>query len=187
LRSRRSPINYSIYQSLFPEYFNISAGDRNFGQGLLVNLVSPSRGLLIFSPILILSISGFVLAMRERENRPLYMAYGAIVVMMLMVMAGAPMWWAGHSYGPRFTTDILPFVSFFMSFTLMYFSGLGHRARMALIAGTVVLALISFAIHFRGATSSSAMAWNVVPNNIDSNLHRLWDWRDPQFLRSVFR
>ena len=179
--------NYSIYQSLFPDYFNTYAGERDFWQGLLGNLVSPSRGLLIFSPILILSISGFVLAMRERESRPLYLAYGAIVVLMIMVMAGAPMWWGGHSYGPRFTTDILPFVAFFMSFTLMYFSGLGHRARNAFLGITVVLVLVSFAMHYRGATSSSALDWNVIPNNVDSNLHRFWDWRDPQFLRNVLR
>jgi hypothetical protein len=47
-----------------------------------------------------------------------------------------------------------------------------------------VLAVIGALIHAQGALRTSPMSWNVIPNEIDRNLDRLLDWRDPQFLRT---
>jgi hypothetical protein len=180
--------NYTIYGSLVPNYYTgVYAGERDFLQGLLANLVSPSRGLLIFSPILLLSISGFVLAIRQRDERLLYFAYGLIVVLMMTVIAGAPAWWAGHSFGPRFTTDLLPFLAFFMAFNFDWLATLGRHTRQIFICVTAVLAVISFLIHWQGATRFETMLWNIVPENIDQHPDRAWDWRDPQFLRGIRR
>jgi hypothetical protein len=48
----------------------VTVGDNStFGEALLGNLISPARGLFVFSPVLIFAIGGFWLAMRTREGR----------------------------------------------------------------------------------------------------------------------
>jgi hypothetical protein len=185
--------NISIYGGPFPTYYlngGLGKGpclgarlECPMWEGALGNLVSPSRGLLVFSPILIISISGFLLAMREDEQRPLYVAYGLVVVLMFLVIAAAPVWWAGHSYGPRFTSDLVPFLAFFTSFNFAYIGNLGYHARRAAITVTVLLAVVSLLMHAQGAIRSETLTWNPDPDDIDENPSRAWDWRDPQFAR----
>ncbi len=187
--------NYSIYGGPFPTYYltglgstgtiRLGAGEFSMWESILGNLVSPSRGLLVYSPVLILSISGFLLAIRHEQERALYVAYGLIVSLMFLVIVCAPIWWAGHSFGPRFTTDLVPFLAFFTSFNFVYFGKLGARTRMAAITGAFLLAGGSFFMHAQGALRVAPLAWNFSPNNIDENPSRAWDWRDPQFARGI--
>ena len=176
--------NFVIYGGPFPSYYlqNLST-DHSLLEGMLGNLVSPSRGLLVFSPVLILSISGFAAAMRDRERRLLYGAYALIVLITLFIIGKSSMWWAGHSFGPRFTTDLVPFLAFFVPFNVYYFENWQGRARTVAFACAGVLFAISAAIHGNGAIRGAPMAWNVFPQNIDENPARAWDWSDPQFAR----
>ena len=177
--------NISIYGVPFTAYYltGLGQGQSSMWESVLGNLLSPSRGLLVFSPVLIFSISGFVLAMCEHQERPLNIAYGLIVALMFVIIVRAPIWWGGHSFGPRFTTDLLPFLVFFTSFTFAHFGKPGNRARMTAISGAVVLAIASLLIHAQGAIRPEPLAWNAVPDNIDNDPARAWDWRDPQFMR----
>jgi len=54
-------------------------------------------------------------------------------------------------------------------------------ARVAANNTTFVLADASFLLHSQGATRRETLDWNTIPNNIDENPSRAWDWRDPQF------
>ncbi|MBK9518646.1 MAG: hypothetical protein IPO09_15095 [Anaeromyxobacter sp.] len=70
-------------------------------------LVSPSRGLLAFSPFLVFSAAGAVLAFRRpafHPLRPLVVAAAAALV----VEAGWFDWWGGWSYGWRRLCDLGP-------------------------------------------------------------------------------
>jgi len=49
----------------------------------------------------------------------------------------------------------------------------------------VVLIGVSAFIHGRGARKPDGYLWNVTPVNVDQSPSRLWDWRDPQFLRGL--
>jgi hypothetical protein len=73
--------NIATYGAILPSYYlGLSyAGEGSFSTALLGNLFSPSRGLFIYSPILLLSITGFVIAVREADERMLNVAYGMIV------------------------------------------------------------------------------------------------------------
>jgi hypothetical protein len=152
-------------------------------EALLGNLLSPSRGLLVYSPIFILSLGGFALALRKRDERPLHLCFAAIVVAHWLVVSRFPHWWAGHSYGPRFMTDVVPFLAYFIAFNFERLGTLAGMSRGAAQASIVLLATLSVVIHSRGATSEAVYQWNKVPNNIDEAPARLWDWRDPQFAR----
>ena len=178
--------NFAVHKSLLPAYYSREAFSQTtrFAEGLLGNLFSPSRGLLIFTPVLVFALSGFVLALRDRVQRPLHIAYGATVVAHLIIVGAASMWWAGHSFGPRFTTDIIPFLVYFTAFNFRLPASFRPRTQATLSASIVVLALASMLIHAQGALRGATMTWNYIPNEIDRNPSRVWDWTDPQFTRT---
>jgi hypothetical protein len=179
--------NLAIYHWVLPPYYTTNAFSESshFLEGVLGNLFSPSRGLFVFSPVLLFSLSGFILALREKEQRALHVAFGAIVVLDMIIVGSAAVWWAGHSFGPRFTTDIVPFLVYFVPFNFSAFAALKPKARSVGIALLAGLTLMSAAIHANGALRNETTYWNWMPDNIDSNPDRTWDWSDPQFLRGL--
>jgi hypothetical protein len=179
--------NIHIYGNLLPPYYSSNAFSPNtrFVEGLLGNLFSPSRGLFVFSPVLLLSLSGFVLALRDSSQRALHVAFAVIILGHFVIVGEASMWWAGHCFGPRFTTDIAPFLTYFAAFNLRVPAEFGRAARVAGRTAVVVLAIVSAAIHSQGALRGVTLRWNVEPSNIDQNPSRAWDWRDPQFLHGI--
>ncbi len=181
--------NVVVYKALIPPYYMREAFSEHtrFAEGLLGNLFSPSRGLLVFSPVLVFALSGFVLALRDGAERPLHVAYGAIVVGHLIIVGAASLWWAGHSFGPRFTTDIVPFLVYFTAFNFRLPARFAPRMQVPVSACIAVLALVSMLIHAQGALHVETLVWNATPDNIDQNPSRAWDWTDPQFARAYRR
>jgi hypothetical protein len=179
--------NFSLYDAMLPTYYSAArmAAPTAFGEGLLGILFSPSRGLLIFTPVMVFAVSGFVLSLRAPEQRPLHIAFAAIVAGITGIIAAWPEgWWGGRAFGPRFMTDVVPFLAYFVTFNFHLPAAAGQRTRGWVAASVMVLAVIGALIHAQGALRTSPMSWNVIPNEIDRNLDRLWDWRDPQFLRT---
>jgi hypothetical protein len=57
-------------------------------------------------------------------------------------------------------------------------------ARRVLATATfAALAAIGIAIHAHGAIDKRTWLWNSTPANVDYAPERLWDFRDPPFLR----
>jgi hypothetical protein len=78
--------------------------------GLAGLLVSPSRGLLIFSPVLGFAFVGVSRAFREAEYRPLRpLLVGALCMMALQCKWFD--WWGGHTFGYRPWLDAMPYLS----------------------------------------------------------------------------
>ena len=61
-------------------------------------------------------------------------------------------------------------------------AGLLRENRLARAAAGAALAW-SIALAGTGAFCYPAEAWNTKPSDVDLNHQRLWDWRDPQFVR----
>lgn len=81
--------------------------------GALGLLFSPSRGLLIFSPVLVPSFWGMARVFRRpgwRELRPL----AVYVVATMGLQAKWFDWWGGHAYGYRPWMDVIPFLALFL-------------------------------------------------------------------------
>ena len=178
--------NYTIYGALLPPYYLLASviNQSSFMDGFLGILFSPSRGLVIFTPVTIFALSGFALSLRRGEERALHVMYGVIVAGVTCLYGMWPVWWGGHSYGPRFMTDILPFLIFFVAFNFRLPAGVPRFARSLLAITIVVSAAIGSFIHGKGALRWAPHVWNSSPSNVDQNPARLWDWRDPQFLRT---
>jgi hypothetical protein len=77
------------------------------GAGLAGLLVSPMRGLLVFSPFLLFVPLGLVRRLRTPGTRVLAALLTAAVIAQLMLYAKAD-WRMGASWGPRWLTDTLP-------------------------------------------------------------------------------
>jgi hypothetical protein len=92
---------YAIAQ---PEYKTFFQTDWSGVPGLLI---SPARGLLVFSPLFLFLPLGLMLRWRSAASRGLALALGCGVAAQLLLYAQAD-WRAGESWGPRWLTDILP-------------------------------------------------------------------------------
>lgn len=72
---------------------------------------SPSKGILIYSPIFIFSFVGFYIAMKKgwRENSQ-YLAYFLIVIFHTLIISLWKHWYGGYSFGYRMSSDIIPYL-----------------------------------------------------------------------------
>jgi hypothetical protein len=80
---------------------------------------SPFRGLFFFSPVLLLTVPGFILWWRSREHRAELWVALASVVAMILFNASSVMWWGGFAVGPRYLLPALPFLAIPAIFVLV--------------------------------------------------------------------
>ena len=78
-------------------------------EGALGLLVSPSRGLLVFSPVLGPAFWGVVQTFRDPRWHVLRPLSGAAIVMMAVQCKWFD-WWGGHAYGYRPWLDAVPYL-----------------------------------------------------------------------------
>lgn len=182
--------NYSIYHQFLPHYYLPGMLSHITPTALLGTIVSPSRGLFIFAPVLILSIYGIYLRLAQQGRRWLrevdsYLA--AILGLHWLAISAFPVWYGGWSIGPRYFADVVPFLIFFLIPVLEKLPAIPVKAMAQRTATTAVigLAVVSLLINFWCSTSPGPMAWNGIPDNVDTHLSRLWDWGDMQFLRNL--
>jgi hypothetical protein len=156
-----------------------------FGRGIAANLVSPSRGLLVFTPVVLLGVVGVVVGLKRRTLGDLELLATGATALLVVAAACNPVWWAGFAYGPRLLTDVLPFVAVMaLPLAALWPQRLGAvtpAGAVALAAVAVVVAW-SVAVHARGATAEVTWNWNSVPRSIDDDPDRIWSWSDAQFV-----
>ncbi len=75
--------------------------------GLAGLLVSPTRGLLVFSPFLAFVVVGLIQRLRSPDTRALAVVLTLAVVGQFVLYAQGD-WRSGTSWGPRWLTDVLP-------------------------------------------------------------------------------
>lgn len=146
-----------------------------FGEALAANLVSPGRGLFVFSPIAVLAIVG---AVRARDRDPLLWAAIAVVPLHWVLVSLYEHWWGGNSYGPRLFTDVLPLLV--VAAITLGGQGAFTRAwvRTGVGAAVVALAAVSVVVHAQGALVLSSGCWSSVPVAIDADSSRVWSVSD---------
>jgi hypothetical protein len=148
------------------------------GVGLAGLLVSPSRGLLIYTPWAAFAFWGAAKVWKEKSpggGGPLLLALTAIFV----VQAGFSEWFGGWCFGPRYLTDLLPFLAWFL--VSLWTSIWARPVLRAAFVATVATALW---VQVVGAFYYPSGNWDGLPVNVDRHPHRLWDWSDNQILRS---
>lgn len=166
---------YYLRQQFLP--FSVDSAPK-FLSALAGHWISPSRGLLIFSPFLAFSLAGMVQAVRQGWAAPLprYLISG--LVAHWLVISWFADWPAGHCYGPRYFSDVTPVFLFFL---IPWLQARPKRAWTA--AAFAALSLWSGFVHFRGAAHWDVYLWNADPRG--ASPEHAWDWKDPQFLRGL--
>ena len=157
-----------------------SAWSGSFLAGLLGVLVSPSRGLFVYAPILLYPVAGLVLWVFRRRGGLLACA-AAVTAVGIGTIAMFSVWWGGHSFGPRLVADVLPalVLGLVPVWPAAWRSWRGRAILVAVFAVSVAAEAVG-AFHF---PSPRDVEWNTSPRNVDQAHERLWDWRDPQLLR----
>ncbi|MBX9754732.1 MAG: glycosyltransferase family 39 protein [Pseudomonadaceae bacterium] len=180
-------IGWSLHEfgQILPDYYlpkRLEGGD--FKTALYGNLLSPARGLLIFSPFLLISLLLTIgLAPRNKGLAKLGLISLAWPLAHLLSVSQFPHWWAGWSFGARLMVDALPglFVGLFAGL-----AALGHKRNLA-YAAVAVSGLFAIYINtYQALFNPYGMQWNVEPN-VDQYPEYLFDWRYPQFLHSKNR
>jgi hypothetical protein len=178
-----------VYGMPLPPYYlpqNQGTGaPLGFLEALAGNLVSPSRGLFVFSPILVLSIPGAALTLRRGRARALATAIVVIVVLHWLAVSTFKVWWGGHSIGSRYLSDMVPYLVYFLIPVIQQVLPARGGRRLALLAGVICLAAASFLVHFHCANNMGPGSWNAFPVDVDERPSRVWDLDDIQFLRDI--
>jgi hypothetical protein len=181
--------NYANHGSLLTAYY-LPGGQpigvwRDVPGVMAGHLVSPNRGLLIFSPVFGVALVACAIIATTGRASGLFWAAVLILLGHLLVISLFAQWWGGHSYGPRFWTDVLPLLMYLMIPALGLLET--RRGTMRALAAFCFALLCgwSFFVHFRAATTWDVWEWNASPASVDAHPERNWDWDDLQILRGL--
>jgi hypothetical protein len=106
--------------------------------GLPGLLISPSRGLLVFSPFLVFLPAGLILRLREPGTRGLALALSFAVAAQFLLYSQAD-WRAGVSWGPRWLTDLLPILIWMLAPAMLVLRPLALGLLIAAMAASVIV------------------------------------------------
>jgi hypothetical protein len=190
-------VTYHYYGSLLQPYDQATklGLPSTFFESIGAQLISPSRGLVIFSPIVLVALAGLMIAWRRRSITPLDGLSAVAIPCYLIVIALFPVWWAGTSFGPRFMTETLPFllvlsipfVDWIVAWRAEKSENRPLTYRVCVVGAVVVLAFSVF-VNAQGALLSSTICWNLKAHGIasvDKDPARVWSWSNPQVVYGV--
>lgn len=165
--------------ALRPEAHGVTSSiGRDPWMGALGLLVSPSRGLLVFSPLVAVVLAGVRRSLREFQDLRLGWLLAASAVL-FVEYACYSVWWGGFTFGPRYMMDVL--VPLTPAAALGVEAVLRQSWSRWLAAGALAWSVV---VSATGAFMYPNDQWNTSPESVDTHHGRLWDWRDPQIVRA---
>ncbi len=131
-----------------------------FGNPQLSNvLLSYRNGLLVYSPVLIFALAGFIPLFRQKnENSPVLLLYFSIL---LYVLASWWCWWFGGSFGGRSFIDAYPVLAFPLAAFIRWAGSRQAWVRMGMVLVAALLIHLNYRqsyqagkgyIHWEGMT-----------------------------------
>ncbi len=167
----------NVFGTALPPYYSpdrVFHADK-FPEALAGNLISPARGVFLWSPIYLFSLYGVY---RVIKGSRLEFGYTAAVVCVVhwFVVSSFPDWWGGHSVGSRLMSETAPLLAYLLIPFLQQ-----TPARPVLLGMFGCAAAVSILLHVRSIYSFQVLEWNTRPE-INEHPERIWDFRDPQFL-----
>lgn len=154
-----------------------------FDSALLGVLFSPSRGLFIYQPwvvlVLISAALGFAPLRRWKVRAPgWWLVCGLTLLTHVLLVAAWTMWWGGHCWGSRLLAGVIP-LGGLLAMPAIARLWQKQAGRVALI----VLLMLSTLPHWP-RVFTDARHWNVEPTNVDEHPERLWSWSDSPLLHA---
>lgn len=145
--------------------------------GLAGLLVSPARGLLVFTPFLIFLPVGLRQRLRLPETRALALLLSLAVVAQLLLYAQGD-WRAGTSWGPRWLTDLLPI--------LVWMLAPAPLVLRPVARGLLVIAMaVSVGVQTVGAFWYTRTSDELIYANEPGSMRGAWNWRNVPFITEL--
>ena len=143
-------------------------------------LFSPSRGLFIFCPWIVVALFTLPATASRIARRPVIAIAVAMLLPFFAVLAKQSTWWAGWTYGPRYWTDTLPLFAIVLGYGISW----SLEACRPILVAFAATAAVAISIQGIGALCYPS-SWAGHPTNIAQNHARLWDWRDTEVTRCL--
>jgi hypothetical protein len=163
--------------------YGLIGGPRFFQHDLLPGigglLVSPTRGLFVFSPFLLFLVLAWRHLPRDRAERVLSLAISAGVVLQLVLYAKAD-WRGGMSWGPRYMTDLLPLLIWMLVPVVAAIRGVGRVCFVSAVGVAIAIEAIG-AFCYTGVTDIPIFAVTSGPHQMQA----AWAWRNAPFVASL--
>jgi hypothetical protein len=183
--------NYSVFGTMFGGYsenlslFSISGSFIGHFLGLLI---SPNVGLLIFSPVLLLSLAGYYVIYTRRNSslRTLLLVAGIAVVLEILLYS----FWNTLSasgafvFGPRYLTGLLPVLCLALGFFLDEWFGTGRARHRGTEQWIVVIIVCSLVVMSAAIQVIGVFFYNYSSDeNKTMDDERAWDVTDSLIIR----
>lgn len=169
----------------FLKYFNgaLHFKINDLPGNLLGVLISPARGIIIYSSLFIYTYLAPLFWQRIKTlkgQERLLIGVNFIFLCGITVNAALyPQWWSGYSYGSRFVTEAIPsaiIIAFFIFNFLK--SQIAKTVFLVVVVWSVFVQIIGFIYYPKEK-------YNDYPNNIDWNAQRLWEISDNPLQRAL--
>ncbi|OGC59301.1 hypothetical protein A3A70_02540 [candidate division WWE3 bacterium RIFCSPLOWO2_01_FULL_42_11] len=149
-----------------------------FPEGFLGLWLSPSKGLLIYSPILILSLIGIYKLLKNykeiKQNR-LYLHMAVVVLTYTLIMGKWYQWYGGYSYSYRMALEIVPFL------ILLMIPLLQLKPKLFQYSLPRLLVVISILIQFIGIIFFDGQ-WHFIYDKGPKDTSWLWSIHDSELM-----
>lgn len=149
--------------------------------GLPGQLISPSRGIFIFSPFLLFAFWG----MYEiwKKNDPVWRMLALTIpapLLMYVVFGKYAVWWGGNShYGPRYQIETYPFLLLYLAAVWPMITG-SKRLSIAFFATLIYACFVQWIGSF-----CYPGGWETQPVSLSEDYSRLWNWTYNQIFVSL--
>jgi hypothetical protein len=152
----------------------ISLFQNSVWTGIAGLLVSPTRGLLVFSPFLIFVPLGLKQRLRDPGTGGLAVALGIAVIAQLFLYSLTD-WRAGTSWGPRYLTDMLPVLVWILGPATLVLRSVARAFLVVTMAASVLIQGIG-AFWYTG--TSEGIIFGADP----TSMRAAWDFHNLPFL-----
>ncbi len=149
---------------------------RHFFPGLAGLLLSPARGLVVYSPVLLLAC---LAPWRGDDGRHgLRFTLAGIFLVQLFLYSSYSCWYGGYGFGPRFLLEAMPACA-----GLLWYAW--PTCTAGLCRGTLVALLLAWSV--LANASGYVFDWSTwcLHPDVDRCTGRLWDWRDNPLASAV--
>jgi len=149
-------------------------------------LFSPSRGLFVYTPVMLLLILGFlnIFKLSDKKIKGFLLLLGVSCLAQVFMYSAFNVWWGGGCYGPRFLTDMLPALTIYLGVFINNINfNVKVKKNMVTYLAIFLILIWSLCVQFVGAFYYPSGNWDGEPN-VDYHPDRLWDWKDTQITRT---
>lgn len=147
-------------------------------ESLLGLLISPSRGLLIYSPVLIFAFLGLT-SVWYKHRDPLLTYTALATILTILFYSTWSGWIGGFSFSYRLLVDLLPGLSLFLA---VVWNGIfTYRWSKVLFLGLVLFSVFAQIV----GTFFYPCGWYESPRSDAPGYDQFWDWGDMELMRCL--